>query len=225
MTKSKVYLVIPAYNEEKMIGDVIRNVAPYCSKIIVVDDGSTDRTTTRATHSKTKVLRHIINLGQGAALQTGFDYAKKEGADIVVSFDADGQFDAKEIKKIVDPIARGKADVTLGSRFLGKTIGMPLTRYLILKTAIWFTAIFSNARLTDTHNGFRGFNKKSLSKIHLTQSGMAHASEIIDQIVINKLRFVEVPVTIRYNTYTLHKGQKTTNSLQIFSDLVFKKIS
>ncbi len=221
----KTLILIPAYNEGKMIGKVIEDVKGQGFKdIIVVDDGSTDETFEEAKKKGAIVLRHIVNLGQGAALETGMEYARRKNAEIVVSFDADGQFLAKEIKEIIKPIINGQADIVLGSRFLGKTINMPLLKKIILKFGIFFTDIFSDIKLTDTHNGFRAFSKKALKKISINQSQMAHASDIIDQIKKNNLRYKEIPVTVIYNNYSLGKGQKITNSIRILTDLIFEKI-
>jgi len=221
----KTFIVIPAYNEEKMIDKVIFDIKKEgFSNIIVVDDGSVDKTAQVAKKAGAKVLRHILNLGQGAALETGFEYCRRKKADIIVSFDADGQFKACEIKKVIKPIIEKKVDIVLGSRFLGKTINMPFLKFIILKAGIIFTDIFSNIRLTDTHNGFRAFSKEALEKISINHSGMAHASDIIDQINKNDLKFKEVPVTVLYNDYSLKKGQSVFNSFNIVINLLFEKL-
>lgn len=222
--KQKVIVVIPAYNEAKMIHQVLVSVAKYVDKIIVVDDASTDDTYLQARYKKTIVLRHAVNLGQGAALQTGFEYAKLLAPDIVVTFDADGQFNSSEIPLLVSLLLRKRVDVVLGSRFLGKTINMPFTRRLTLKGGIIFTSIFSNIKLSDTHNGFRVINHNALKKLVITQNRMEHASEIIDQIARNNLKYIEAPVTVRYSTYSLNKGQKTLGGLKIILNLIFDKI-
>lgn len=220
-----IFIVIAAFNEERMIGEVVKGVKKAgFGYVVVVDDGSTDRTGEVAKREGAVVLKHRFNLGQGAAIQTGLDFAKINNADIVVTYDADGQFNPKEIKRLIKPIIEGKTDVALGSRFLGETIDMPLIRKVLLKTAIVFTGIFSDIELTDTHNGFRAFNKKAIKKIQIKQNGMAHASEIIDQIVANKLKYKEIPVTIRYNDYSKKKGQKTIGAVKIFIDLLFEKL-
>lgn len=222
---AKIFIVIPAYNEEKVIGKVITDIKKEGYRnIIVVDDGSVDKTSDVAKKKGATVLRHILNLGQGAAIETGLEYCRKVGADIVVTFDADGQFKTNEIKKVIKPIINKKTEVVLGSRFLGKTVNIPFSKKLTLKAAVIFTDIFSNIKLTDTHNGFRAFSKNALNKIFINHSGMAHASDIIDQIKRYNLKYQEVPVTVLYTDYSLKKGQSIFNSIRILLDLLFEKL-
>ncbi|MDO8503255.1 MAG: glycosyltransferase family 2 protein [bacterium] len=220
----KIFIILAAYNEEEAIKKVINDVRHYADRVVVVDDGSTDRTGSLVSGKNTVLLRHFLNLGQGAALQTGFDYAVQNGADIVVTYDADGQFRASEIPQLTKPIIEGKADVVLGSRFLGKAVNISPLRLVTLKLAIIFTRIFSDLDLTDTHNGFRAMNRRALQKIRITYNGMAHASEIIDEIKREKLKFVEVPVTVTYNQYTRKKSQSSFAAFRIFTDLLVKKL-
>lgn len=220
-----IIVVIAAYNEEKKLKRVVDDVSKYCDLVVVVDDGSRDRTSGVVKNKKAVVLRHGINLGQGAALQTGFDFVKKKyNPRVVVTYDADGQFEAKEIPKIVKPVLDNKVDVVLGSRFLGKTINMSSIRKYVLKLGILFTWFFSEIKLTDTHNGFRALSKKALESIEITQNRMAHASEIIDQVKKAGLRYKEVPVTVKYDDYSMKKGQGSMNSIKIALDLVTNKL-
>ena len=223
--KKNVVVVIAAYNEEKKIKTVVDSVAKYVDLVVVVDDGSKDKTYEMVNNKKAVVLRHCINLGQGAALQTGFDYVKKLNPEVVVTYDADGQFLAEEIPSMVKPILEKKVDVVLGSRFLGKTINMSPVRKYMLKLGILFTWIFSEIKLTDTHNGFRALSKKALESIKITQNRMAHASEIIDEIKRNNLSYVEMPVTVKYDDYSKQKGQSNLNSVKIFLELISKELS
>lgn len=232
----KVVAVIPAYNEEKKIGKVVNEVARYVDTVVVIDDGSADDTVEilkkwkvekqiiPSEWGKWKILCHPINLGQGAALQTGFEYAKKLGADITITYDADGQFKASDIPKFIGPIKEGKADVVLGSRFLGKAVNIPRGRLLVLRLGIFFTYLFSNIKLTDAHNGFRAFNKKALSKMNIKHNRWAHPSDVIYQIAANRFRVVEVPVTVKYTKYTLAKGQSSLEALRIPFELVTKAL-
>ena len=223
--KKNVVVVIAAYNEEKKIKTVVDSVAKYVDLVVVVDDGSKDKTYEMVNNKKAVVLRHCINLGQGAALQTGFDYVKKLNPEVVVTYDADGQFLAEEIPSMVKPILEKKVDVVLGSRFLGKTINMSPVRKYMLKLGILFTWIFSEIKLTDTHNGFRALSKKALESIKITQNRMAHASEIIDEIKRNNLSYLEMPVTVKYDDYSKQKGQSNLNSVKIFLELISKELS
>ncbi len=191
----------------------------------MVDDGSTDNTYEVVSLKKRViVLRHITNLGQGAALETGFKYCRQAGADIVVTFDADGQFNPKEIKKVIRPIKENKADIALGSRFIGRTYNMPFIKKIVLKLGVLFTNLFSNIDLTDTHNGFRALNKRALKKIRIKHYDMDHASDIIHQIKQQKLRYQEVPVSVYYDRYHKIKGQRINNSINIIFNLIFDRM-
>jgi len=223
--KLKIIAVIAAYNEEKKVASVVDDVSKYVDLVVVIDDGSKDKTVEVIKNKKAIVLKHCINLGQGAALQTGFDYAKEFNPDVIITYDADGQFEAKEISKIIEPILDKKVEVVLGSRFLGKTINMSPFRKYILKLGILFTWVFSEIKLTDTHNGFRAFNNKALNLIEITQNRMAHASEIIDEIKRNNLNYLEVPVTVKYDDYSKQKGQSSLNSIRILLELITRKLN
>lgn len=224
MRKKKIFAIVAAYNEEKTIFSVIQELEKYVDTIIVVDDGSADETCKKVSSSKVILLRHIVNLGQGAALQTGFEYAKRNQADIVITYDADGQFKASDIPKLTKPIIQDKADVVLGSRFLGRTIDIPPSRLITLKLGIIFTFIFSGLKFTDVYNGLRALNQTALQKINITQNRLAHASEILDKIKTYHLRFIEVPVTVKYTDYSKQKGEKNLNALKVFVDLITRKL-
>ncbi|MFT4311122.1 MAG: glycosyltransferase family 2 protein [Candidatus Woesearchaeota archaeon] len=217
----KAYILIPAYNEEKSIGRVIEDLKKEGYKdVLVVDDGSKDDTSKIAKSKGAVVLRHLINRGQGAALQTGMSYLKDK-ADVVVHFDADGQHDARQIKRFLAKIK--KFDVVLGSRFLDDTTKLPFSKRVMFKGALFVSFFMSGLWLSDTHNGFRALNKKALNKIYLKQDDMAHATEILEQIKINKLKYAEVPVTITYSNYSMNKGQSVFNSVKIlFKNFYFK---
>jgi glycosyltransferase involved in cell wall biosynthesis len=219
-----VWVVIAAYNEEPRLGATLQSLLPHHPNVVVVDDGSRDQTRAVALAHGVWMLRHLINCGQGAALQTGIDFALDRGARIVVTFDADGQHDAADIGALVRPIREGRQDVVLGSRFLGQSVGMPLSRLVILKLAVLFTRVFSGIRLTDTHNGLRALSREAARRLRITQNRMAHASEILDQIRRKGLRFCEVPVTIRYTSGTLAKGQSSWDAVKIVSQLLLDRM-
>jgi glycosyltransferase involved in cell wall biosynthesis len=220
----RVWVVVAAYNEERRLGDTLRGLCAVCPNVVVVDDGSSDATEAAALRHPVWVLRHVINCGQGAALQTGIDFALRRGAEVVVTFDADGQHAPEEISRMVEPVLSGRFDVALGSRFLGRTVGMPLTRRLVLKGGVLFTRIFSRVRVTDAHNGFRALSRKAAAAIRITHDRMAHASEILDQVRQHRLSFCEVPVTIRYTGETMAKGQSSWNSLKIVGQLLLGRM-
>lgn len=205
----KIIVIIPAYNEAKVIRNVIADVKKYGYEVVVIDDCSRDGTHQYAQKAGAFVLRHHVNRGQGAALATGMEYALSQGADIIVTFDADGQHCAREIQRVIHPIITKEADVVLGSRFLGATHDMPQTRGLSLKAALLFTRLTTGLTLTDVHNGFRAFSRDAAERIKISQNRMAHASEILDQIARHNLRFCERPVTIVYSLYSKNKGDSS----------------
>lgn len=223
-TTPRVAVVVPALNEAGKIREVLERLRPHADLIVVVDDGSHDGTAALAAGPDVHVLRHLINRGQGAALQTGVEHALRLGADVIVTFDSDGQHDPADIAALVDPVARGACDVALGSRFLGRAIGMPPGRRVVLKAGIAFTRLVSRIRVTDVHNGLRAFSRRAAADLRLTMDRMAHASEILDRIHARGWRFVEVPVTIHYSEYSLAKGQRTSNALRIAFDMIAEKL-
>ena len=218
----KVIAVIPAYNEEKTIGEVVRGVKKFVDEVIVVDDGSKDGTFACAENGGAWVCYHLINRGQGAALETGKKIALLRGADIIVTFDADGQFVAEEIHDMVGPIINGEADVVLGTRFVKSEV--PMLKKIYLRGAIFLTRLTSGLNLTDTHNGFRAFSRAAAEKISIEQNRMAHASEILEKIAKNKLRYKEVPVTVKYFSPTVRRGQKLPDYLKILFDLFLGRV-
>lgn len=218
-----ICIVIPAYNEGAAISHVVSSVPIWCTSL-VVDDGSMDDTAQRAADAGAMVLRHVVNRGQGAALQTGIEYALLKGADIIVTYDADGQHDPADLEKLVAPIRQGLAEVALGSRFLEHIHEVPRSRRIVLRAAVLFTRITSGLKLTDTHNGYRAFSRAAAQKISIRLDRMAHASEILDQIRIHNLRYVEVPVRIRYTEYSKQKGQRSRAAFRIVLDYLLGKL-
>jgi glycosyltransferase involved in cell wall biosynthesis len=214
-----VSVVIPAFNEARVIGRVVTDVRRAGYPVIVIDDGSRDDTGRVAAAAGATVVRHPINLGQGASLQTGIDFALSRPCDVIVTFDADGQHRASEIGRLVDALAREHADFALGNRFLGDTTSLPLARRLLLRAAVIFTRITCGIRVRDTHNGFRAMTAHGARAIKLRQNRMAHASEVLQQIAASGLRYVEVPVSVDYTAYSLQKGQKVGDAVTILFDL------
>ena len=216
-----LWVIVPAYQEGAAIAQTVAGLRRFVTHIVVVDDGSTDGTPAVAAASGAVVLSHPINVGQGAALQTGFDFALKRGAAFICTFDADGQHDPATIPLLLERLTETSAQVALGSRFLGGTIGMSCFRRAVLKLAIAFTRIQTRMPLTDTHNGLRLFTRQAALKIRISQSGMAHGSELISSIVRLKLAVIEVPTIVRYTDYSKRKGQKLSNSVKIVCDLMY----
>ncbi len=217
----KISCVIPAFNEEKHILEVIRSVGKYVDEVIVVDDCSCDNTAKIAQKEGAIILQHIINRGQGASLESGNRYAIKNGADIIVHFDADNQFSAEEIKDLVAPILSGESEAVLGSRFLDKKSKLPYFKEkVIMPLARLVNKVFFDIRLSDPQSGFRALNRATVKKIKIENDGMAHCSEILYQLFKNKIKIIEVPITVTYHEY----GQSFSGGLKIIKDLLIKKI-
>ena len=220
----QVYVVIAAYNEAAVIARVVVGLKHAGYPVVVVDDGSKDETAGIARAAGALVIRHPFNLGQGAALQTGIDFALAQAAEVVVTFDADGQHRVADISRLVAALREEQADFALGSRFLGQSPNLPPLRRLLLKAATLFTRLTTGLELTDTHNGLRAMTRRGAAAIRLRQNRMAHASELLDQISKSGLRFVERPVTIEYTAYSLAKGQNMRDAVFILLDLFARKL-
>jgi len=219
----KVLALIPAYNEEQTLGEVLKHTAPHVDAIIVVNDGSSDRTALIAQTHGVHVVSHVINRGLGAAIGTGFAAAKKLNADMVVTLDADGQHDAAEIPKFVEAI-EGGADVVIGSRMLTRT-GMPWYRQVANLLGNLVTFFLFGAWVTDSQSGFRAFNAHALSKIEIKTNRMEVSSELIAESRRNQLHLVEVSIKAIYTDYSLSKGQSFFVGIKTLLKLVLKRIS
>jgi len=218
-------IVIAAFNESEKIAEVVRELLESgWPSVVVTDDGSRDDTFEQAQSAGATALRHVINRGQGAALQTGVTYALRAGARYVVTFDADGQHRPNDLPQLLAPLANGEADFALGSRFLGTTENMPRLRGLTLKAAVVFTRLTSGARVTDAHNGLRAMTRRGAEALRIRMDRMAHASEVIDQVSRSGLAYVEVPVHIRYTEYSRAKGQRLSASVKILVDYFLNRV-
>jgi glycosyltransferase involved in cell wall biosynthesis len=223
MTK-RVVVVIPAYNEERTIVGVIRGLKRRgFTRLIVVDDGSSDRTGELARHEGVILLRHILNRGLGGALGTGITAALRLGGEAIVTFDADGQHDPNDIARLLEPIATGEADMVIGSRML-KPIGMPYRRRLANWTANVVTYLLFRGWTTDSQSGLRAFSSQAAAQIQIMTSGMEVSSEIIAETVKNRLSRKEVPVHAIYTDYSLSKGQSFKVGLQTLMKLILVKM-
>ena len=215
------FVVVPAYNEAAVIEGVIRGLADEFRNIIVVNDGSSDNTPVVLRGLPVIVLNHLINLGQGAALQTGITFALERGAEYIVTFDADGQHRVEDVVSALGLLSTGECDVVCGSRFLGTApANIPRVRKWVLRAAVAISNLTARTKLTDAHNGLRALSRKAASCLHLSQCGMAHASEIVTQLREHEMTIKEVPVQINYTAYSLAKGQSSLNSINILVDLV-----
>lgn len=219
-----LWIVVPAYNEATVIGATLLGLGAFLPHVVVVDDGSSDTTFDRAVGAGAHVVRHVVNLGQGAALQTGIDYALARGAAWICTFDADGQHDPISVAQMREAARRTGADVVLGTRSRTARSDVSPARRLLLAAALWYTRAQTRLPLTDTHNGLRLFSRDAAERLRLEQRGMAHASEILSVIARDRLRLVEVPTTVRYTTYSLAKGQRLSNAVRIAFDLLYARI-
>jgi len=219
-----VFVVVPAYNEGPALADVLEELAGTYRQVVVVDDGSTDDTYEVAVGGASYVLRHLVNRGQGAALQTGIRFALLRGARVIVTFDADGQHRAEDMAALVQPILSGECDITLGSRFLGRAVDMPRSRRAALKAAVVFSRLMSGVKLSDAHNGLRAFSRRAAERLKITQDRMAHASELTDFVARSGLTYREVPVQIRYTRYSLGKGQSLRHAVRILIHYLFGRV-
>jgi len=212
--------IVPAYNEEKTIGSVVRSLFDHVDKVVVVDDCSSDNTSNAAREAGAHVISHKINLGQGAALETGHEYARNIDADYVLHFDGDGQFDVVDIESALQELKSKKADILFGSRFLDNRSNIPwFKKYIILPIGRIVNSIFGSIPVRDSQNGFRILSKNALEKIHITQNRMAHATEILSLTKKYNLSFVEFPVKVVYREY----GQGLGGGFHILRDLIFGK--
>lgn len=221
---SKSACLIPAYNEAGMIGDVVTGLRNHFDYIVVIDDGSNDNTSDVAKNNGAVVVRHCVNIGQGGALATGIAFVQSlPGIEYIVTFDADGQHSVDDAIELVRTLEIDSVDVALGTRFATlEPVGMPPVKRAILKLLILIRRITTKSPFSDIHNGLRAFKVDALKQIHITQFGMAHASEISGQIIDKKLKYAEVPVTIRYTEYSKRKGQSILNGLNILVDLIWR---
>lgn len=220
-----VWIVVPTYNENARLDRTLLSLCELYPNVVVVDDGSEDGSQKIAARHPVWQLTHVVNCGQGAALQTGIHFALAQDAQIVVTFDADGQHCAEDIERLCEPIRAGRVDVVLGSRFLGQTEGMPWGRWLTLKGGVLFTRCYSAISVTDTHNGLRALSRDAARQLQIRHNRMAHASEILDQVRRLGLQYCEVPMTVRYTAATLEKGQTSWSSLRIVGQLLLGRFT
>lgn len=219
---SDVWVVIPLFNEATVIGGVVEDLNVSFQNVVCIDDGSRDGSGEVAARAGAKVVRHPINLGQGAALQTGFEYALERGANYVVTFDADGQHRVIDACAMLERARSEDLAVVFGSRFLDDRTQPGLLKKIVLKTAVWVTNLTTRTKLTDAHNGLRVIREDALRMVKLRQDRMAHGTEIVAQLGRTGLPYAEQPVEVLYTDYSRAKGQSLLNSVNILIDLVIR---
>jgi glycosyltransferase involved in cell wall biosynthesis len=219
----RTWVVVPMYNEGRVIGSVVDGLKNSFSHIVCVDDGSTDDSVAVARAAGASVVIHPINLGQGASLQTGFEFALRDPEMTeVVTFDADGQHQVSDATAMVTRLHDEALDIVIGSRFLDERTSMGTAKRVVLRAAAAYTRASTGMALTDAHNGLRVISRDLLSRIRLEQNRMAHASELVDQISSCRARWAEFPTHIVYTEYSKKKGQSLLNAVNILVEIVFR---
>ncbi len=203
----KTVAIIPAYNEERTIQSVVRSVLSQVDEVIVVDDGSVDRTVDEAQHERVVVVSHPLNCGLGAAIATGFILARERNADFAVTIDADGQLFASDIRAVLTPLINGECDVVIGSRFLTTHSPIPLLRKFYNSIGNFVTFLLFGIYTSDSQSGIRAFSRSGLFFVDLRCARMEVSSEFFGEIKAKNLRWREVPIHVQYTAYSLSKGQ------------------
>lgn len=213
------WIVVPAFNEAGVIGDVITALRSVFTNVVCVDDGSADGTGDLALRAGAHLVSHPVNLGQGAAIQTGVEYARSQpGAQVFATFDADGQHRVQDVVTMIDRLGSGDVDIVIGTRFGAGVSRPPLLKRLVLQTAVRLSPRGRKLGLTDTNNGLRVFNKTVADGLDITMNGMSHATEFIMLIAENHWRVAEQPVEVLYTEYSSAKGQPLLNGVNIVVD-------
>lgn len=224
--RTDVAFIIPVYNEGQVVRGVVEAVLEQYEHVVCVNDCSLDNSASEIAATGAYLINHPINMGQGAALQTGIEFVRLiPGIRYVVTYDADGQHRLEDVAQMLTTIAEKGTDFVLGSRFLGtEPVGMTSGKRRLLRAAIAFSNATSGVKLTDTHNGLRVFSRRVLDEIQITMPDMAHASEILEIIRRNGYTYTEVPVEIVYTDYSRSKGQSAINAVNIAFDTLLRKV-
>lgn len=217
------WVVVPAFNEQATLAHVIQDLTRAFPRVVCVDDCSTDNSGDIALEAGAIVIRHPVNLGQGAALQTGIEYARKDPTlKYVVTFDADGQHRPEDATKMVQLLRQQDLDIVFGSRFLDSRTRVGFAKKVVLKIAARYTSVVTKVQLTDAHNGLRAFNRRVADRMDLKQNRMAHASEIVAMVGAEGFSYAECSTHLIYSDYSRAKGQSLLNSINILTDLFFR---
>lgn len=223
MQNEDVWLVVPLFNEAAVIADVVAQAGNIFPNIVCVDDGSNDGSAEAAASSGAVVVSHPVNLGQGAALQTGFEFALSfPTMRYIVTFDADGQHQVDDVARMLDIARREGVSTVFGSRFLDRRTKPTLAKKVVLKLAVGYTNLTTRTRLTDAHNGLRVLSRDVVAQLDITQNRMAHASELVAQVGALGVSYTEAPVHILYTEYSRTKGQSLWNSINILAELILR---
>jgi glycosyltransferase involved in cell wall biosynthesis len=197
-TKPKIVAVIPCYNTEAHVGEVVTKARKYVDEVIIVDDGSTDDTVNEATYAGAKVVGHDQNRGYGGAIRTCIREARRNDVDILVIIDGDGQHNADEIPLFIEPILKKEADLVIGSRFIKHEHNMPGYREFGIKVITWLWNVFSKVRVTDAQSGFRSYSKPLMQDLVLYEDKMDISIEILEEARRLGAVIKEVPISCHY---------------------------
>ncbi|GAB3434219.1 glycosyltransferase [Phycicoccus ginsengisoli] len=225
MANEDVWVIVPTYNEARVVRGVLEELLVHFPNVVAVDDGSVDASAAEIVATRARLVRHPINMGAGGALQTGVDFALLDhGARYFLTFDADGQHRVSDAVAMVEHIRTHEVAVLLGSRFLGTANNMTRGRRLLLLAARWFERLTTGINLTDAHNGLRVFNREFAQVLNMKMADMAWASEFLARIAESKLPYAEFPVTVDYTDYSRSKGQRSINSVNIGVDIMLNRL-
>ncbi len=221
MKFDNIYILVPVFNENKVIRNTLNELLKFFSNIIVVNDGSTDNTIDKLDDLNIALLNHEINLGVGAAVQTGFDYVEKiHDSYAVITFDADGQHSVEDAVSMAKEIQICNEEIIFGSRFIKHQKNVPLVKRNVLKVIAFITKIATGIDLTDAHNGLKAYKVSAIRKLKLQFSGYSYESELITEVAKKNISYKELSTNIKYTEYSIKKGQKLTNGLLIIEDLL-----
>jgi glycosyltransferase involved in cell wall biosynthesis len=228
-TKQKIAVVIPAYNEASVIGEVIKELAKvlesqaYSYKIVAVDDGSTDNTAKVAQDAGAHVIKHILNSGSGGATATGLSYAEQAGFDVAATMDADGQHDPKDVIKGIKLLQDNNYDLLIGSRLIDSR-GMSKVKLLGNRGLSFVTSVLFGINVTDSQSGLRIFSKKALDRLKWKTSGYEFCSEMLWRARQQNMVINEYPIKAIYTDYSTSKGQNNWNAINIVKSLLQRRI-
>ncbi len=223
LKEPRCVVVVPLFNEETVITGVVTDLQKHFSRIVCVDDGSSDGSAEAARRAGATVIAHPMNLGQGAALQTGITWAKRKGdLDYMITFDGDGQHKVDDVVDMLSYARRRDLAIVFGSRFMDKRTKPDIAKRIVLKVAVLITRVVTGLQLTDAHNGLRVIRADALEHVNLIQDRMSHATEIVHQLAKSGLVWKEYPVEVLYTEYSKRKGQSLLNSINILFDLIVR---
>jgi len=220
-----VWVIVPCYNEGPVVREVIERVRRHFPNVVAVDDGSVDNSAEEIVAAGARLVQHPVNMGAGAAYQTGVDFALRDPrAQFFVTFDADGQHRVDDVVAMVEHLRSVDTEVLIGSRFLAPIDGMSSSPRALLKAAVVFERFTSGIALTDAHQGLRAFRRSFARVLNLQSHDMSWASEFLSRMSEHQTSYEEFPVHVMYTDYSRSKGQRSINSVNIGIDVLINKL-